>query len=536
VESPGPEDTLEIETVARQAVSLEIMLKNPLSKSVVFDVMLNGNGLIGDSKFEIEPQSEKSYTLLYSPLIPGTRLGSIAFLNEEVGEYWYELKLHTEPSAPVMLKHEIVEIGSYALVSMRIENPSNESVELLGRSSNSRVFRLESTRHKLEPYETKDVTVKYVPSQLETKETSRIIWSSSKIGSWTFDVSGHGVFPSKPLDAVVMYGEIKRGTSAMVLFENPFSKPLCVRVSIQDENLREVQLLLKNSKRARQLRPFGSLQIPILFQPESVTRYETAIRVCVVNDNAESDEKKLEWIIPIRAIGECAPWEPKIRMECRARQSLKQELSLKLPNLSLDDEVENFEYRLNVSEVNSTFVRNSFDVKPVLTQLRNGDQALQFDLTFQPLCTFRENGEFIVQRQRGGGRWRFKLQLEADEPEVDDVIKIEAPIHHTASVSFELNNITSSSSTFRAFFTSHSPPQFEVYPKEGVLEPLGQNPTKFVVSFSPKEYGQTLIGKLVIQTEEMQWSYEIRGRPPKYRKPKGKSRVRQMISPSNKKK
>ena len=75
--------------------------------------------------------------------------------------------------------------------------------------------------------------------------------------------------------------------------------------------------------------------------------------------------------------------------------------------------------------------------------------------------TFRENGEFIVERQ-GGGRWRFKLVLEAEEPEVDDVITIEAPIHRTASVSFELNNITASSSTFRAFFTSQSAPQFEL--------------------------------------------------------------------------
>lgn len=112
---------------------------------------------------------------------------------------------------------------------------------------------------------------------------------------------------------------------------------------------------------------------------------------------------------------------------------------------------------------------------------------------------------------------------------MDDVITIEAPIHRTASVSFELNNITASSSTFRAFFTSQSAPQFEVYPKNGVLEPPGGDSTKFVVSFSPKEYGKVLIGKLVIQTKEMQWSYEIRGRPPRYRKPKGKSRVKGMM-------
>ena len=35
--------------------------------------------------------------------------------------------------------------------------------------------------------------------------------------------------------------------------------------------------------------------------------------------------------------------------------------------------------------------------------------------------------------------------------------------------------------------------------------------------FTPREYhGKPLVGKLVVQTEEMQWSYEVRGTHPKY--------------------
>jgi hypothetical protein len=40
------------------------------------------------------------------------------------------------------------------------------------------------------------------------------------------------------------------------------------------------------------------------------------------------------------------------------------------------------------------------------------------------------------------------------------------------------------------------------------------------VSFTPTEYGKMKIGKLVIQTEEMQWTYEIRGSHPHYQIPK----------------
>ena len=61
-----------------------------------------------------------------------------------------------------------------------------------------------------------------------------------------------------------------------------------------------------------------------------------------------------------------------------------------------------------------------------------------------------------------------------------------------------------------------------LFPNEGVLEPPGRGDgTVFIVSFTPTEYGKTQIGKLVIQTEEMQWTYEIRGIPPEYKAPDG---------------
>ena len=39
-----------------------------------------------------------------------------------------------------------------------------------------------------------------------------------------------------------------------------------------------------------------------------------------------------------------------------------------------------------------------------------------------------------------GGRWRHGLVLESTEPEVDDVIVIEALLNSTSSVSFKLTN------------------------------------------------------------------------------------------------
>lgn len=52
-----------------------------------------------------------------------------------------------------------------------------------------------------------------------------------------------------------------------------------------------------------------------------------------------------------------------------------------------------------------------------------------------------------------------------------------------------------------------------------------------MVSFTPTEYGKAKVGKLVIQTEEMQWTYEIRGSHPQYKIPEvGGGRLNNKLS------
>lgn len=52
--------------------------------------------------------------------------------------------------------------------------------------------------------------------------------------------------------------------------------------------------------------------------------------------------------------------------------------------------------------------------------------------------------------------------------------------------------------------------------KSGVLAPYGSKGTNFYVSFTPVEYGKEKKGKLIIETEEMYWSYLLKGNLPKY--------------------
>lgn len=62
-----------------------------------------------------------------------------------------------------------------------------------------------------------------------------------------------------------------------------------------------------------------------------------------------------------------------------------------------------------------------------------------------------------------------------------------------------LNNSASEPADFEAFFTPDSPYELSVFPTRGALPPPGKEGTTFVVSFTPKEYGKTLVGTLVIR-------------------------------------
>jgi hypothetical protein len=102
---------------------------------------------------------------------------------------------------------------------------------------------------------------------------------------------------------------------------------------------------------------------------------------------------------------------------------------------------------------------------------------------------------------------------------VDDVIAIQSPLNETTGVSFKLSNEFLDVAPFRAEFTSASSTVFAVHPQQGVLEPYGREGTVFTVSYRPTEYGMTQVGVLHITTDEMMWSYEIRGTHVDYNAP-----------------
>ena len=163
-------------------------------------------------------------------------------------------------------------------------------------------------------------------------------------------------------------------------------------------------------------------------------------------------------------------------------------------------------------------------LNPVLS---DGRTPLRVLLSFEPNKAKQVDAWIVVTKQ-SGGRWKFPLSCVADDCEVDDVITIDAAINTSSTVGFSLFNQVSRqgdvAASFKAFFTLDSALEFKVSPSQGMLEPasshIGQ---QFAVTFAPLEYGKKFLGHLVIETDEMQWKYQIRGVNPVYVPPLGES-------------
>lgn len=79
----------------------------------IFEVAIEGEGLIGSPTFTIQPNQSAVYELLFSPLRPLKCKGSVAFMHEKLGEIWYELNLHAEENPVIRLPTMKSELGKY---------------------------------------------------------------------------------------------------------------------------------------------------------------------------------------------------------------------------------------------------------------------------------------------------------------------------------------------------------------------------------------------------------------------------------------
>lgn len=521
---PKFERELAMSATIRQAVMMEITVSNPSSKTVSFDVDLEGEGLLGPSQLDLSPGETGVYELIFSPLWAGEYDGSITFISETVGEFWYKLKLTAVEPEPVVLPSVECELGRFATIFAPVENPTSEPLSLKIACSNDRNFRAPANV-VVGPYGSTTVAVEYVPSSIGKDESGAVSISHAKVGKWVYLVSGKGQKPTK-MDPIFVNTTIGSSGSSMMTFVNPLALPVTVSVGIapvKGEDEKSFQCLLKRMRGLR-VAPRSSLQIPLSFTPNRMEEHGAELHVRLEEigedeeETAEAEDSEtgrklvsrgssaadagvsedLEWVFPIRGVPEAAARCSVARIRCRARNRWEDVVDITLHSISPSDDFgpldgeaawsaeklqSMFSHELIIPDETSPMVKRVLSVSPVelkrVEEVRTPRSSvllslnketvifvpfpplplffwvlyhlsiylshcfqgllLRYRVSFEPLRPMDTSFEFIIYKN-SGARWRYEIQLEATEPEIDDIIQIESTIQHTSSVSFMLTN------------------------------------------------------------------------------------------------
>ncbi|OQS03556.1 hypothetical protein THRCLA_04122 [Thraustotheca clavata] len=554
VSSPEPEATLEMTAAVRSAVGMEISLENPLSHAVVFEIVLKGQGLYGPIEFRLEANETGIYQLLYCPLVAGNTHGSIGFTNEDVGEFSYLLNLHATPAPPIQLEDMSCAVGDVCSQPIAINNPMDNSIPLEVVLSNTRNYRVRDTDIVLKPFSAYTAILDYTPSSLSDYECADITFVNADVGAWEYKVQGKGKPPSL-MKTTLVHATVGEAASSLFSFRNPFPDALTVEVTmvqldpvneepnqplVPKSSLDRVSATSGSSNQSRQrnrlplpqqrpqvfnillkkprvlLEGFGSLQVPISFLPNYVS--EAGAHIIIKGD------KELEWVYPIRGIAQAPPNPKSFSFVCRARESAEKKLSLELLALEKVTLDEVFTAEWDIPEPHARVIERTLKITPIVDRIPSVITPLEYMVKFDPLKPIRLSVALVIKK-RSGGLWRFDVHLDASDPVVDDVLTIESALNQTSSVTFKLTNQFREAAQFQAEFTAGSSQAFTVYPGEGTLAPYGTEGTSFTIAFTPTGYGKMCSGQLVILTDEMQWTFNVKGTHPEYKAPQGEAKI-----------
>ena len=547
---PPPEDTITINAEVRKGAVAEISISNPTKRMVDFTVRRRGDGLLGDDILTLEPQKSGLYQLAFAPARSGTSEGVISFNNDDIGEFWYKLVLVAKDAAPILLNLQC-EIGKSTTAEVVLDNPLDAECVMSLSNSNDVNFTVSPQQLVMKPNGSLRATITYIPSAIQSGQEAIIRFTHGAAGMWECKCRGTGLPPTK-METVTCSAMVGRMASVSVTFRNPFPLPRKFIFSLKSDDPTVFSLMQK--KQVSTLAPFQSVAIAASYSPSSIASH----RASIVVQQVEQTDGELKWEFPLLGTAEAASSDPPSKLACKARKEVVQVLSFPLLGLGTDVDDEELSTELYFAK-DAQYARaaaNSLTVKRVdaaahggkLITLRDGStaQAAYFQFGFSPLRPFSTAAEVLIKKA-SGGLWRFPILFDVTSPDCDDVIVMEAAVNAVATVSFQLYNVLPQASPFTAHFSAESPQEFSVVPVKGILPPIAGNigETKasgqsMTVSFVSSQYGKTLVGYLVVDTEEMQWRYEVRGTLPKYQPPtnvtsKVSSRLRPEVEAAMKK-
>jgi hypothetical protein len=223
----------------------------------------------------------------------------VRFVNEAAGEYWFKLHLIGIDAPPDSLPEMAAPLGERSVVRVPVDNPLAEEVVLTPSTSNARNFAVSPKQIVIGPMGTGEFIVEYSPTSVEAIERGVVSIAGTKVARWNYDVTGRGR-PPAPFPGTEVAAVIRHTTTSALMFTNPLATELKVDVTFESEVEGVFVLMLKKTKNVA-VPPFGSLQLPFSFCPETMATHEGQI---VLEAHSAEGAEALRWVYPVKGTAE----------------------------------------------------------------------------------------------------------------------------------------------------------------------------------------------------------------------------------------
>ena len=509
--------TITLDPFIRKSKSADLVLSNPTNETITYIVEYNGEFLSGDTSISLLPkEKKKTYSLLYSPLKVGKSQGLLKIYNDRVGEKLVMLNLVCKD---FLVEHFALnaELGKCTDHSVYLDNPLEEEVQVYISQTNKSQYQVIPEKIILPKMCNREIIVRYTPSNLDFEESCDILFDTYKIGNWKFHFDGKGINPdTMPLSYINTY--VGGSVSGNILFKNPFHERIAVTVELKSDINGIFKLMLNNKKIT--VDSLKIIQIPYSFFPKKLIKYNCEIIITV--------SSTLRWVFPVEGITEVKAKGLDFYFKTKAKKKLDTKVILDLS--AVPEQIDINELSLEVKskeEKYKNLIEKCLTLNleyPVVKVDDDNPNKVPLLIKFFPLRPFKTECEVLLVK-KSGGQWIYKMIFEALEGEPEDIIKIQSTIGQESFIKFNLQNIFTKNSRFIAYFSHDSSPEFSVKPKEGILDQSGRNGNIFLIGFLPIEYGKVKIGKLVIESDEIQWIFHVHGCHLDYVLPEVKSNI-----------
>ena len=508
VEPPESFKELTFTTEIRKPIACKMEIDNPSDKEITYNVLFQGEQISGNSSLIVPPNSTESYNLIYYPSRVEEVRKKVGFLNSEEGEIWFDLSLIATEAKPVKLPTFRTELGKSTTQKVSLKNfLKKKAVRVDASIAENSNFSLGARSFEIAPNSTYELEITYTPRELNQNESETVVLSSASLGDWKYLLFGVGVQPTD-FEATNIISYLGKNATKTLSFRNPFAYDISVQVYFEQPQPPVFDLLIPKTR---------SLVIPGLTTTQLIFRFvPTEINTIKASLVVRLNES-IFWRFPVIGVTESFNTKTEFTILTQCGKEVECTREFLIDGIKNVDPQEAFDFSVKIPGKEAEIYEKWLTIKPIKVRLANDeDEKLAFLFTFLPNKPFKTVMDFFVIRE-SGGRWRFKIGLEATNPDYFDTINIISQLNVRKSVHFRLfNNDKKAPSPFTARFTQESDSEFRVEPASGILEPVINDGTLIQIDYLPVEYGKPKIGTLIVETETFMWRFLVKGSFGKY--------------------